>query len=521
MKTINRRCFITEASRTGLAIGTLGLWKGCATPKRSLAVDTPESQGVDSQSILNFLDAANACDYEWHSFLMLRHGKVIARGWWDPFKPEYLHTLYSLSKSFTSTAVGFAVDEGRFHLDDRVVSFFPEFVGKTTDRNLPAMTIRHLLTMNTGHETDSFTRIRTQIGEPWIPAFFEHPVEQPPGSRFLYDTGATFMLSAIVQKTTGMPIEDYLKPRLFDPLGIRHYDWIKSPEGVNAGGFGLRLSTESIARFGQTYLQMGRWNGRQVVPESWVREATMRQTPSNPGESEWSNGYGYQFWRCKMQGVYRGDGAYGQYCIILPDQDAVIVATSESWDMGHSMKIIFDHLVPGMTDNPLPANSGAYKRLQSATAGLSLPVPRGTVDPVLSADRLKPVYRLDGNDFRVSEVRFEKKDGRLDFIFRLPGGEERITAGLEQWVTSPLPVNYLFPVFFRTDQPSRIAATATWISPDQLQLNIKMVEGIHGDQITFRFVGQDLEISMINSVALHDPNERNRESRPLLKGRSG
>ena len=377
---MNRRHFLTQLGGMGLLFGVAPGFISCKSTAGFARISnrvSPESQGVDSQAIINLLNAANACDYEWHSLMIWRHGQVIAKGWWDPFKPEYVHTLYSLSKSFTSTAVGFAVEEGLIELDATVLSFFPEFAGQYQDPNLKLMTVRHLLTMNTGHEVDSFSHILSKPGEPWIPSFLEHPVVHTPGTKFLYDTGATFMLSAIVQRQSGRTVEDYLRPRLFDPLGIQDFDWVKSPEGVNAGGFGLRVNTEAIARFGQTYLQMGQWHGKQVVPKQWVIEATARHTDSNPGETEWSNGYGYQFWRCKMPGVYRGDGAYGQYCIVMPDQDVVIAVTSESWDMGKSMQIIFDHLTPGISDGKLPENTGLFEELQKMEKGLGLPIPKG------------------------------------------------------------------------------------------------------------------------------------------------
>ncbi|MCB0667225.1 MAG: serine hydrolase, partial [Saprospiraceae bacterium] len=493
METINRRIFLHNLTRMGLGAGLLPVLPACkSTSGIAVALDqvSPESQGVDSQAIIDFIHAADACDYEWHSFMILRHGKVVAKGWWDPFKPEYVHTLYSLSKSFTSTAAGFAREEGKIHLDDKVVSFFPDLAKMHSDPNLHAMTIRHLLTMNTGHEVDSFTRILTNFNKPWIPGFFEHPVEHPPGSKFVYDTGATFMLSAIVQMKVGMPIIDYLKPRLFDPLGIKDFDWVKSPEGICAGGFGLRVTTEAIARFGQTYLDGGKWNGKQVVPGSWVDEATAKHTDSNPGDSEWSNGYGYQFWRCKLPNTYRGDGAYGQYCIVMPDQDAVVAVTSESWDMGKSMQIIFDHLVPGMSNEKVSENKSKLQELRKLQDNLSLKIPQGNKNGISELTGKK--YRFDNNDFGVEKVELVARNNSIDFIFSTSMGEQKITAGIEQWLTNPASVKYPFPVFFRTDHPSKIGATATLIEDNNLQLNIKMLEGIHGDQLNFAFSGNEV-----------------------------
>ncbi|MBK8505839.1 MAG: serine hydrolase [Saprospiraceae bacterium] len=514
---MNRRHFLNQLAGAGLMIGLGPLLHACKSTSgigQSLMRVSPESQGVDSQAIINLLNSANSCDYEWHSLMIMRHGQVIAEGWWDPFKPEYVHTLYSLSKSFTSTAVGFAMDEGLLDIDAKVLSFFPELAGQYQDPNLQKMTVKHLLTMNTGHDVDSFSRVLSKPHEPWIHSFLETPVVHAPGTKFLYDTGATFMLSAIVQKQSGQTLEAYLKTRLFEPLGIGQYDWVKSPEGINAGGFGLRVNTEAIARFGHTYLQMGRWQGKQVVPKQWVTEATAWHTPSNPGSTEWSNGYGYQFWQCKMPGVYRGDGAYGQYCIVMPEQDIVIAATSESWDMGKSMQIIFDHLVPGISASRLPEKTGLFKDLQQLQKTLSLAIPKGNASFANSTIMSKTIH-LDKNQFDVSSIQILAGNQSLDFVFKTSEGDQKITSGIERWLTNPATIKYPFPVFFRTDHPSKIGATATWVEQDTLQLNIKMLEGIHGDQLTFKFSDRDLELTMINSVGKQDKSER----RPVLKGR--
>src|SRR6476659_10029224 len=173
------------------------------------------------------------------------------------------------------------------------------------------------------------------------------------------------MLSAAVQKATGQTLLDYLKPRLFDPLGIAKPTWEASPQGISAGGYGLSVRTEDIAKFGQLYLQKGKWNGKQLVPAAWCEEATARQTSngSNP-KSDWDQGYGYQFWRCR-HGAYRGDGAFGQYCVVLPEQDAVIAITSGLRDMQAVLNLVWNNLLPDLKPAALPADATAEKQLRS------------------------------------------------------------------------------------------------------------------------------------------------------------
>src|SRR5262245_43043714 len=304
---------------------------------------SPEEQGVSSPAVQAFVDAANKDIDSLHSFMLIRHGHVVAEGWWSPYAAESPHMLFSLSKSFTSTAVGLAVGEGKLSVDDPVLKFFPDEAPAEPSANLKAMRLSDLLRMSTGHQTEPPRRPT----ESWAKTFLAQAVPFKPGTHFLYNTSATYMLSAAVQKATGQTVLDYLKPRLFDPLGIENPTWEKSPQGVSAGGYGLSIRTEDIAKFGQLYLQKGMWNGKQLVPAAWVEAATARQTSngSNP-MSDWEQGYGYQFWRCRHD-AYRGDGAFGQYCVVLPEQDAVIAITSGVRDMQAVLNLVWDKLLPG------------------------------------------------------------------------------------------------------------------------------------------------------------------------------
>ena len=260
---------------------------------------TPEQQGVSSAAILNFVDALEKIDSV-HSFMLLRHSNVVAEGWWSPFERNDPHQLYSLSKSFASTAVGFAIDEGKLSLDDLVISFFPDDVPEKPGYQLTALRVRDLLSMSTGHVSKDLKEFEFQSDDVLTKQFLSLPIEHNPGTHFLYNTPATYMCSAIVQQATGEKIIDYLKPRLFEPLGIENPTWSESAQGICHGGFGLNVRTEDIARFGQLYLQNGEWNGRQLVPSDWVEQATSKQVSngSDPN-NDWNQGYGYQFWRCR------------------------------------------------------------------------------------------------------------------------------------------------------------------------------------------------------------------------------
>ncbi len=319
----------------------------------------PEAQGVSSASIAAFVQAADKKVNTMHSFMLMRHGHVIAECWWKPEAADKPHVLHSLSKSFTSTAVGLVVEEGKLSLDEKVLKFFPESAPKNPSENLQAMTVRDLLTMSTGHETEA------KLTGDWVKSFLAHPVPKKPGTHFKYNTPATYMCSAIVTKLTGKTVLDYLKPKLFDPLGIKDPDWGSSPQGITLGGFGLKLRTEDIARFGQLYLQKGMWKGKQLIPEKWIELATSKQVSNgSSAKSDWNQGYGFQFWRCRHN-AFRGDGANGQFCIVIPEQDVVVVMTADTRDMQGELNVVWESLLPAFQSKALPENHSEVEKLKT------------------------------------------------------------------------------------------------------------------------------------------------------------
>jgi CubicO group peptidase (beta-lactamase class C family) len=337
---------------------------------KNLPRNTPESQGVSSETIRAFVEAADKEIITMHSFMLVRHGRVVAEGWWKPESAEKPHVMFSLSKSFTSTAVGLAIEDGKLKLDDEVLKFFPDLAPADPSENLKAMRVRDLLTMSTGHDTEPKFNAET----PWVQTFLAHPVKHKPGTHFQYNTPATHMLSAIVRKVTGKTVLEYLTPRLFEPLGIKDPEWGTSPQGNTIGGYGLKIRTEDVAKLGQLYLQKGKWNDKQLVPAKWVEAATSKQVandaaPSGVGKGDWKQGYGYQFWRCTHD-AFRGDGANGQFCIVLPEQDAVIAITADTGNMQKQLDLVWDKLLPAFQAKALPENEVEQSKLKQTLAGL-------------------------------------------------------------------------------------------------------------------------------------------------------
>lgn len=472
-------------------VGALGLLAAAAIPLAAaeLPRSAPEAQGVSSVDLLAFIEALDAAGDPAvadgiHSLVLVRHGVVIAEGWWAPYGPELRHQLYSLSKSFTSTAVGIAAAEGKLRVDDPVIGFFPEEAPAEPSAHLKAMRLRDLLRMATGHQGEP-PHLRS---ESWVRQFFAHPVPFKPGTHFLYNTPATFMQSAIVQKATGEKLHDYLGPRLFAPLGIEGATWEESPEGMSVGGFGLSVRTGDIATFGQMLLQKGTWEGRQIVPAAWVDEATSRQVGngSNP-DSDWDQGYGYQFWRCRY-GAYRGDGAFGQYCIVLPEEDAVVAITSGTRDMQRVLDIVWQKLLPAFRAVPLPADDAAAGALSAKLAALRVPLPPVGSVPAGVAGK---VFRFDDNGAKLESVAVVPGADGETVVFRADGKEHSIKCGRGVWRRGDVAWG---------GYPPRPAAVAGGWEGDTFTLRICFVETPFVSTVRLRADGDEVRMATENNV---------------------
>ncbi|MCL2711447.1 MAG: beta-lactamase family protein [Planctomycetaceae bacterium] len=297
-----------------------------------------------------FLNAMQEKNFDLHSVMILKEGKVVYERWFGDNAPGKNHVMWSVSKTWTTIAVGFAIAEGKFTVEDKVISFFPDDLPDEVSENLAALRVKDLLTMSVGHHNDPTNATRNAQGS-WEKLFFAHPIPHEPGTKFVYNSLATYMLSSIVRKTTGENLIDYLQPRLFEPLGIEGARWESNPGGTNLGGWGLYVKTEDMAKLGQLLLQKGHWNGKQLLPEAWIEEATTSQILQDPNvdlatsTSDWNQGYGYQMWRCRHNG-FRADGLNGQFIIVLPEQKAVVVLTANIGDMQAELNLVWEHLFP-------------------------------------------------------------------------------------------------------------------------------------------------------------------------------
>ena len=462
----------------------------------TLQRSVPEAEGVSSKGILTFLDSAAVSRHEFHSIVFLRHGKIVAEGWWNPYRSDLKHSLYSTSKSFTSTAVGFAVSEKKLRLDDKVLSFFPEDKPDSVSPFLAELNVRDLITMSVGMDPEPTGRVVSQDSN-WVKGFLASPIINKPGTKFLYNSLSTYMLSAIVQKVTGQKVIDYLTSRLFQPLGIEGEDWETDPKGINTGGWGLRLKTEDMAKFGQLLLQKGSWNGKQVVPKAWVEEATSFKIDQVPGapqskkdSSDWMQGYCYQFWRCRHN-AFRADGAFGQFIIVMPDKDVVIAITAESPDMQDEINLVWKYLYPAISDNRLPANDATDKELAQRLSTLALALPPEGVKSELPAGLTGKTFSFPTNDRHLKSMRLHFSDSVCMLNLATETGTYDFNFAYGKWAfgetTKPGP--YLVgAINLYAGMPAlKVAGSYTWTDPNTLELVLRYIESPHTETFVCRF----------------------------------
>jgi len=298
------------------------------------------------------------------------------------------------------------------------------------------------------------------------------------------------MLSAIVQKTTGMKITDYLKPRLFDPLGIQNARWEESPQSIPLGGTGLNITTEDIARFGQLYLQKGMWHGEQLIPSEWIEEATRFQISNGQDpESDWAQGYSYQFWRCRHN-IYRGDGAFGQYCIVMPEQDVVLAMTGGVDDMQIPLNLVWDILLPAIGTEPQVEDADAYHRLTEKLSNLTIAPVQGQTTSAIVLDVSGKTYRFDNNDMGLEAITLDFDEAGCTLTIKTARGEETILCGYDIWregstsLFNPPQIN----------RPALTAASCAWTDDEVLTTIIRLHETPYYHTVVCHFVENELLI---------------------------
>lgn len=451
-----------------------------------------------------FLDAVGAAGLELHSFMLYQRGSVVAEGWWRPYRADRVHMLHSATKSFTATGVGIAIDEGLLHLDDPVVSFFPDHLPASLHPNLQAMTVRHLLTMTTGHQTGISGGEWRALRSSWIAEFFKEPVVHPPGGRFIYSSATSYMLSAIIRRASGQRLYDYMRPRFFEPLAIRDIRWDVGPDDTHTGGNGLSCTTADLLKLGILYLSGGEWNGRRILSKRWVEEATRphlkhvvrgaftgkRYFAEGEGEARTPGvaheGYGFHWWMGPY-GTYSARGFYGQYCIVFPREGAVFASTGglPITENGFG-DLVWTHLLPGLGARRAGKDPAG---LETRLAGLALPLPERGITPTRCA---ATNFVAEPNDDDIERVRLAVTNDRVIFTLVDRRGTHTVEAGLGFWVEAQTTIAAGKLHHGYEPDSMRVVAAASWLDADTLSMTWIFVESAFRDTVVCRFDGDKL-----------------------------
>jgi len=487
---------------------------------------SPESVGANPTAILDFVSAIESSGGEIHSLMIYRRGAVIAEGWWSPYRPELLHMQHSLTKSVTATAVGIAIGEGRFSLTDKVVSFFPEYIPANVNEHLAAMTVRDLATMQIGARVTVSGKQWRPYNTSWIKKFFEIPILDPPGTTFLYSSAPSYMLSAIVQKTTGQTVHDYLKPLFFEPLQIQGIRWDVSPEGINPGGNGLSCKTSDLLKLAAVHLQGGVWRDRQIVPKEWVAAALSAQVSANAdisplikaltkengptaGIGPW-HGYGYQWWMGPGRAAYAG-GAFGQYSIVMPEHDlALAITAAQPISAGESLlPLLWEHArrIVDVSEVASGADGRLRKHLAHAVL-ISPPVYR----PSSRTATLSRKFNIQPNDQGITAVSFEFLKRECRFKLWDARGEHTVDVGLGQFAEGRTDVtSHTLHYEYDPADGMRVAAFGEWKDVDTFVMTWQFIESAFRDTVTCRLEGDQLLIDRkvnVNNGPLSVPTIR-------------
>ncbi len=432
----------------------------------------PEAVGVPSSALMRLLDRLESIDVV-HSLMLLRHGRVFMEGVRAPFDSETPHQVFSLSKSFTSVAIGLAREEGRLQLDDRLIDFFPEHAASAHPL-MREVRLSDLLSMQSGFRSCVYSRIASAPDGDLVRAYLALVPDGRPGTFFAYNSCATYMLGAVLRRVSGETVREYLMPRLFEPLDIIPGIWESCPRGLNYAGWGLYLRIRDLAKFAQLLLDGGRYEGRQLIPAGYLAEAVKPHADNSANRNpDWRLGYGYQFWRSTYG--FRGDGASGQYAVVLPEFDLAIAMNSAAPDMQRILTALWEELIPALSPGALPEAPAEQRELAERLSRLSVAPVAGDVSP----QRLRRSFSFAENASGIIGCEVECGEKECALTFRMKDGTvEQLRAGFGY---------FAFGVFKLTDRAAHpVAASAAWRA-GRLVVETFILNGIYRSTYTVDF----------------------------------
>ena len=459
-------------------------------------ISTPEVQGVDSRKLLEmFRDIKAKGGSDLHSILIVRNGYLIAESYLAPYHKETLHNIKSATKSILSALVGIAIEKKYLKsLDQKVADFYPEYVN---DPQKKEITLRHLLTMTAGLAWSYDQETASPVSPTDLESWKVVPMRDAPGERFEYNTMLAHMMSAVLTKASGKSTKEFADSFLFKPLGISDVQWSKDNKGIYVGGSELFLRPRDMARFGLLFLNKGAWNGRQIEPRAWVEESTSPKLHIGPDRYYPSTiGYGYWWWIPDRS--FQARGYNGQYIIVRPDLNMVVVVTSEN------QNAIFQYLDTAIfqsaaSKGPLPPNPKAVHALNRLLGQLENPVAQAVGPmPEIAAKVSGKKIVLEPNKMGMQSFVLSFKDGRkctmkvtmdkltLDFPVGLDGNFRTVNTGI------PLGTN---------SESSLVASRGSWVNDNTFAFKFHILGDVVTETFTMKFTDDDVALDFGNAIS--------------------
>jgi len=463
--------------------------------------NTPEESGIPSKKIFSFLEYLEQKKLCMHNIMILRHGKIAFETHYPPFTAHGLHRMYSVTKSFVSVAIGFMIDEGKISLQSKLADFFPEYLEEPVHPYIKEMTVRDLLLMATPYNATTYK----VSDKNWIKTFFTTEPTHKSGTVFKYDTSGTVALTALVEKISAQNLVDYLRPRLFEPLGFSKDAWcVERPEGGAWGGSGLLCSTYDLARFGLFLLYHGKWQGRQLLSASYLKEACSplidnRVTTMGP---ELQFGYGYQIWQTRHNG-FCANGMGNQMAVCLPEKDLLLVTNADTQGIASDHDILLDafwkHVYVNISDEAPGENPEDSAKLKDKLGRLEFPSVDGEIVSPCQNNFHGKKYQFTDNPMKIKWVVFEFADGEAVMKYENAAGVHEIKFGLCKYTEGIFPEKHYFDK--KIGEPSnrgfRYKASGSWFNSQSLTFYLYIIDNCFGTlKANCYFEGDTLTLQM-------------------------
>lgn len=466
----------------------------------SLQRARPGAVGVDARVVEQCLDELDSAGVDLHSFVLHRRDHIAVEVYRWPYGPERPRLMHSVAKSFTACAIGMALQERRFSLTDRVIDFFPEYLSGPPEPKLAAMTVEDLLTMRTGHAKETSGAVWRGLQGSWIREFFAIPVVHQPGTVYRYTSAASYMLSAILTRATGQTLHEYLRSRLFGPLGITGETWDIGPDGINPGGNGLTCKTVDVLKLGVLHAARGVWRGRRLLSEEWIAQATRAHSHSGYGY-HWVSGPGHSF---------SAMGVFGQMLIVFPDQEATLALTAavngEHACTGVLAPVLHKHFPTAFRDAPLGQTDAEERLIRRTCDAASTPRLLSVQRPDACPGTLD--YRVEPNPLGVSSLQLTLSEEKYTLLLVDEEGGHSIEMGIDRWLEGETRVPGRSLHHGYDMRPARVVAGARWLDRETLEMSWIFVESAFRDTVICRFSGDQLKFARsvnVNSGPLRQP----------------